>query len=129
MLDCINARLYQSQYRVSKRLFFFSDVNDCEKYLAAYLSGEKSQWQSLGWDIDALPSDIYTPLHIVNHVFHQEGEHLFGYDFATLEWLLRQGGFTEIRRMSYGQSLDDDLAIDLPNHASYSLYVEAVRYE
>lgn len=100
---------------------------DCEKYLRAYVSGDKEAWRELDWDLDAMPSDIYTPMHIINHVFHQGGEHLFGYDFETLSLLLRAAGFTRVEKMSYGKSLDPELAIDQPNHAAYSLYVDAVK--
>lgn len=102
-------------------------VPDCEKYLKAYVSGEKEKWLALDWDLDAMPQDIYTPMHIINHTFHQEGEHLFGYDFETLSLLLKRGGFSLIEKMSYGVSLDPELAIDQANHSGYSLYVDAVK--
>ncbi len=102
-------------------------VPDCERFLKAYSDGDKEAWQVLGWDMDALSDDIYTPMHIINHVIQQEGEHLFGYDFETLTWLLQRAGFSRIQKMGYRQSLDEALAIDQPNHANYSLYVDAVR--
>jgi predicted SAM-dependent methyltransferase len=102
-------------------------VPDCKKFLEAYVEGEPEKWRLLGWDLEAMPADIYSPMHIVNHVLHQEGEHLFGYDFETLSWLLRNAGFKVISEMAYQESLDTELAIDQANHASYSLYVDAVR--
>lgn len=102
-------------------------VPDAKRYMQAYLSGNADHWLALGWDLGKMPQDIYTPVHIVNHVFHQEGEHLFGYDFDTMEWALRKAGFAKIQRMSFRVSLDPLLAIDQQNHAAYSLYVEAVK--
>ncbi len=97
------------------------------RFLDAYASNDKARWKDLDWDLDALPNDIHTPMHIVNHIFHQSGEHLFGYDFDTLAWALRRAGFESIEQASYGCSCDPELAIDQPNHAPYSLYVEAVK--
>ena len=66
-------------------------------------------------------------MHVINHVFHQGGEHLFAYDFETLAWALQQAGFSTVNQMSYRTSRDPKLAIDQDNHAPYSLYVEAVK--
>jgi len=98
-------------------------VPDAERFLRAYASGEPTEWEGLGWGV--LPHDIHTRMHVLNHIFHQEGEHLFGYDFETLKWVLRQAGFQEVVKMSFGKSLDPALAIDQENHRPYSLYVEA----
>jgi predicted SAM-dependent methyltransferase len=102
-------------------------VPDAERFLAAYTSRDPEQWRRLGWDIERLPHDIFTPMHAINHIFHQSGEHLFGYDFETLRFALQEAGFREIHRMSFGQSHDADLAIDQEGHAPYSLYVEAAK--
>jgi predicted SAM-dependent methyltransferase len=102
-------------------------VPDAGRFLQAYVAGEPCKWRELGWDIGKLPSDIYTPMHVINHIFHQSGEHLFAYDFETLAWALRRAGFSTIKQMSYGISQDTELAIDQANHAPYSLYVEAIK--
>jgi predicted SAM-dependent methyltransferase len=102
-------------------------VPDAERFLKAYAQRSRDGFAALGWDLDQLPHDIYTPMHIVNHTFHQGGEHQFGWDFETLQWALRQAGFAEIERKAYQVSRDPELAIDQPNHAAYSLYVEATR--
>lgn len=100
-------------------------VPDAERFLAAYVSKDADAWRALGWDVSRLPDDIRTPMHVVNHIFHQDGEHLFGYDFETLRLLLQDAGFAEIERRAYLGSSDPELAIDQSNHAPYSLYVEA----
>lgn len=102
-------------------------VPDAERYAGAYAKRSVQEFQSLGWNLQSLPGDIFTPMHILNHVFHQGGEHCFGWDLETMEWALRRAGFKEISRMSFRVSRDAELGIDQPNHAPYSLYVEAVR--
>jgi predicted SAM-dependent methyltransferase len=102
-------------------------VPDAARYMAAYVGKSAEGFKELGWDLENLPSDIHTPVHIVNHVFHQGGEHYFGWDFETMDWALRRAGFREVLRQSYRVSRDEELAIDQPNHAPYSLYVEAVK--
>lgn len=102
-------------------------VPDARSMIEAYVSGDKKRWLELGWDLEAMPRDIHTPMHILNHTFNQDGEHLFAYDFETLALVLRHAGFGTIERMSYRHSRDPQLAIDQENHAPYSLYVEAVK--
>lgn len=102
-------------------------VPDLRIYVEAYLAADPAQWAALGWDMANLPEDIQTPMHILNHAFHQGGEHLFGYDFETLAWALRRAGFNSVHQAAFGKSLDPKLAIDQENHAPYSLYVDAVK--
>ncbi len=102
-------------------------VPDAERFLRAYASGNSEDWRALGWNPAALPEDIHTPMHIVNHIFHQSGEHLFAYDFATLEFAFKRAGFETVLRQAFRGSRDPELAIDQENHRPYSLYVEAVR--
>lgn len=102
-------------------------VPDAERYMSAYVHRSRAEFETLGWKLDELPADIHTPIHIVNHVFHQGGEHFFGWDFETMDWALRQAGFGTVSRQSFRVSSDPDLAIDQENHAPYSLYVEAVK--
>jgi predicted SAM-dependent methyltransferase len=102
-------------------------VPDAERYMNAYVHRSAEEFRNLGWKLDALPGDIYTPIHIINHVFHQGGEHYFGWDFETMAWALRRAGFKEVAKTSYQKSRDAELGIDQANHAPYSLYVEAVK--
>ena len=102
-------------------------VPDIKRMIEAYVSGDKARWLELGWDLEAMPGDIHTPMHILNHTFNQDSEHLFAYDFETLALVLRRAGFETIERMSYRRSRDPQLAIDQQYHAPYSLYVEAVK--
>jgi predicted SAM-dependent methyltransferase len=102
-------------------------VPDARRFLQAYVADDPRHWRELGWDRDNLPGDIYTSMHIINHIFHQGGEHLFAYDTETLAWALRQAGFHIIEQMAFRVSRDPKLAIDQANHEPYSLYVEAVK--
>jgi predicted SAM-dependent methyltransferase len=98
-------------------------VPDAERYLRAYASGRPEDWAALG--LNELPADMPTYMSMVNHVFHQDGEHFFAYDFATMKYQLERAGFVDVARFAYQQSADPTLAIDQANHAPYSLYVEA----
>jgi predicted SAM-dependent methyltransferase len=100
-------------------------VPDGRRFTEAYLRNGDVKWASLG--IDPFPADMPTPMAMLNHVFHQEGEHHFAYDFETLEWALSTSGFKHIRQCSFGLSSDPLLAIDRKEHAPYSLYVEAMK--
>jgi predicted SAM-dependent methyltransferase len=107
-------------------------VPDAEKYLRAYCA---EGWADLSTVRPLHPdhSDVHfgsrfhTKMEVVNAAFRQYFEHKFAYDFATLEFLLRRYGFDEVRRQSVGTSLRPELAIDKPDRASESLYVEAVK--
>jgi predicted SAM-dependent methyltransferase len=98
-------------------------VPDGGRWLRAYANGSASEWQSLG--MDRLPDDMPTHMAMINHVFHQSGEHLFAYDWETMAYVLGQAGFGRIEQRTFGQTACDGLAVDQPHHAPYSLYVEA----
>ena len=98
-------------------------VPDGRRFAEAYVRDDRRLWAALG--LDPLPSDMPTPMAMLNHVFRQGGEHQFAYDFDTLRWALASAGFADIRQCSHGESSDPLLAIDREEHAPYSLYVEA----
>lgn len=119
-------RLFKEAYRVLQPGGHFRIVvPNVEEWIKAYLSRDKAEWFRLGFA--QFPSDMPTQMTLLNHVFHQEGEHLFGWDFETLEYTLRAAGFDLIYRRSFGDSGMKGLAIDLSHHAPYSLYVEGVK--
>jgi predicted SAM-dependent methyltransferase len=101
-------------------------VPDAERYLRAYTRDDLSGFIELAAPIP-FPKELPTKLDVVNHVFHQGGEHRWAYDFETLSYRLRSSGFGQIERMSYRKSLDPELAQDRENHAPYSLFVDAVK--
>lgn len=102
-------------------------VPDAERYLRLYASGNDRDWAELGWKLDELPEGFATRMDIINHVFHQREEHLYAYDYETLEKALRRAGFEKVMRSAFGASQCESLRNDLPNHRPYSLYVEATK--
>jgi predicted SAM-dependent methyltransferase len=101
-------------------------VPDAEQFCIAYVLRKRpGHFAGLGWDLNFLPATVPTPMAIVNHVFHQGGEHQFGWDYETMELSLMKAGFQEQELMGYKESLDPELAIDQENHRAYSLYVDA----
>lgn len=100
-------------------------VPDGERWVRAYVSGDPGAWSDLGFA--QLPIDMPTAMTMLNHVFHQGGEHQFAWDFETLALALRSAGFRKVVKSSFGVSSRAGLAIDLAHHAPYSLYVEAIK--
>ena len=68
-----------------------------------------------------------TAMQLLNVLFRQFSEHKYAYDGETLIALLEEVGFRQATVTSFGQSRMAELAIDLEQRASESLYVEAVR--
>lgn len=101
-------------------------VPDAERFLRAYCRDDLSGFRELAVPIP-FPEDLPTRMDVVNHTFHQWHEHRWGYDFETLAHRLRFAGFARVERMSFGSSLDPELASDREEHAPYSLYVDAVK--
>ena len=98
-------------------------VPDAEKFVCAYLGVNGLSWPSLGFQ--ALPDDMPTGMCLLNHVFHQKGEHLFGYDYETIKYLLSVCGFKDVTLSSFRSSAQFPLELDIGVHEHYSLYVEA----
>jgi predicted SAM-dependent methyltransferase len=107
-------------------------VPDAERYLQGYCHGgweELAKVRPLGPDhSDAhFGSKYNTKMELVNAVFRQYFEHKFAWDYETMEFVLRRYGFPTIHRQRFGQSVQHGLAIDRPERAAESLYVEAVK--
>lgn len=100
-------------------------VPDAGRFLEAYSRPDLSGFHALGVP-DPFPADLPTRMDVINHMFHQRHEHRAGYDLETLSHRLRAAGFRQIAAAAFGQSLDARLAQDRPEHAPYSLYVDAV---
>lgn len=61
---------------------------------------------------------------LINELFYGSG-HRFIYDFEVLSGLLKEAGFREVQKRSFGAGSDERLLIDSPGRRSESLYVEA----
>jgi predicted SAM-dependent methyltransferase len=62
----------------------------------------------------------------VNRVF-RDYDHLFAYDFETIERMLTQAGFDEIQRKGHNEGSDKNLLIDSREREIESLRVECVK--
>jgi predicted SAM-dependent methyltransferase len=72
-------------------------VPDSEKYIDAYAKNDSlffERLNRLGGAVEPLP----TKGAICNQMFHMGGHHRFGWDFETLEYVVRQIGFLRIVR-------------------------------
>ncbi len=103
-------------------------VPDASRYLKAYCADDLSGFRALGVS-EPFPDDLPTRMDIVNHVFHQWHEHRWAYDFDTLADRLYRAGFSRTEQTAFQQCRDPRLALDAPNHAPYSLYVDAIKQE
>lgn len=99
-------------------------VPDAGRYLEAYVRGNLSGFDALAVP-RPFPTDLPTRMDVINHVFHQWGEHRWAYDLETLSHRLVAAGFAAIQHSAFRRGLDLRLADDRDVHASYSLYVDA----
>jgi predicted SAM-dependent methyltransferase len=99
-------------------------VPDAEQFVRAYSQADVSSFEKLGWG-QPFPTDLPLRMDVVSHIFHQGHEHRWAYDFENLSDRLANAGFSQISKLSYGNSLDARLAQDRLQHAPYSLYVDA----
>ncbi len=65
-----------------------------------------------------------TPMISINRIFRSHG-HQFIYDYETLEFLLKQVGFINIKREGFRTGNDKRLLIDSPERIIESVYLEA----
>lgn len=67
-----------------------------------------------------------TAIEIVNDYFRQRYEHQFLYDWVTMEKMLREAGFGQVKRSSFGHgAFCGALVLDDQKYEWESLYVEA----
>ena len=95
----------------------------CRSYLAdggeSLLADRVKRWPSF---------ELRTPSqHMVNEVFHQSGEHVNLFDFALLSWVLRQAGFTAVRRVTEQDLLERFPQFPVRSDDEFGLYVCATR--
>jgi len=102
-------------------------VPDVEMFITAYCRNDEKLWKGLGYNIEVLPDGFDTRIAILNHIFRQDGEHKYAYDFEGLNYLLLKHGFKNITRQKYRESLDDKLIDDQENHSNHSLYVDCIK--
>ncbi|MCP5099996.1 MAG: methyltransferase domain-containing protein [Chloroflexi bacterium] len=100
-------------------------VPDGELYVKRYLARHNK--------VDNIPfpyeyqdpvNGLYTPMMSLNRIFRKWG-HMFIYDFESLQVLLSQYGFVDIKRETYMSGRNQNLLNDTESRAEESLYVEA----
>lgn len=64
--------------------------------------------------------------HMINHLFHQEGQHRNLFDFDLLEWALDQAGFTRAERMQEADLLRRFPGFPPRNDDKLSIYARAL---
>jgi predicted SAM-dependent methyltransferase len=102
-------------------------VPDVEKFITAYYENDSTLWTNLGYDTKKLPERFDTKIAILNHIFRQDGEHKYAYDFEALSFVLQVHGFRNITQQQYGHSLDEKLTDDQANHSKHSLYIDCIK--
>ena len=94
---------------------------DGEIYLDIYQDRKKGSSKQMPFE-----EGYETPMGRINGIFRNHG-HLFIYDFETVEKILRDVGFVEIKKVSYQVGRAPTLLIDTEWRRIESLYVEAVK--
>lgn len=106
-------------------------VPDAGRYLHAYAAGGFTEFVPLRPLVDGADKwfkhKYHTPMELVNAVFRQGPEHHFAYDAETMEFVLRHAGFANVTQRSFGVSADPVMCLDIPERATESLYMEAVK--
>jgi predicted SAM-dependent methyltransferase len=84
-------------------------------------------WREKRMNYHGLTNVYSTKMQLVNEVFRQGSQHKYAYDDETLLLVLREAGFSDATRQSFGVSLEKDMAPDSEARRAESLYVEAVK--
>ena len=88
-------------------------VPDIQLWINAYFQNNKfffEQYRKYG----GIDSDIYCTNGAVFMGMLHSHEHKFGYDYDSLEWVLKLVGFTDIKKTLYADSDIDDIKIMEP---------------
>jgi predicted SAM-dependent methyltransferase len=92
-------------YRVLRPGGRFSvGVPDLGPVLGAYARRDVEAF-SRSWDPN-YPEWLRVPMHRINHMFRQFGEHRYAYDEEILTQVLRETGFRAVKRRDYDSDLD-----------------------
>ncbi len=75
-------------------------VPDGERYIRAYVDGDKSFWEGLK-DLGGAEKPFETEMEILNQSFRMGGEHHFAYDYKTLKRLLSQVDLSHVIKDSF----------------------------
>lgn len=101
-------------------------VPDSEIYFNNYVKGNReffTEINHLGGHKDTLE----TPIDVINQMFRMNGDHLYAWDFETLEIALKNANFKYITKYESGNASSEEINLDDPQHAFETLYVEAIK--
>ncbi len=76
------------------------------------------------WSLKDYPSQ-----HMINDLFHQNGEHKNLFDFDLLKWTLKKSGFDETQKISEKDLLIEFKDFPIRNDDKHTLYVKAIAYK
>jgi len=96
----------------------------CQSYIAnkcADLVADRKK-RMPEWDLGDYPTQ-----HMLNDLFHQEGEHKNLFDFDFLKWILNQAGFEKIEKIAEQDLIDQFPDFPRRNDGLQSLYVKALK--
>src|SRR5262249_46056651 len=94
-------------------------VPDAAPHMSAYARGD-TEWFGGGWNPN-YPAWLRIPMHRINYLFRQFGEHKYAYDEEILTRALREAGFADVRRREFDPELDSEARRD------GTLYVAGIR--
>jgi predicted SAM-dependent methyltransferase len=100
---------------------------DIEKICRSYLAYEMKdlvadrQNRMPDFNLGGAPSS-----QMANHLFHQDGEHVNLFDWPLLEWILREAGFSGVRRVTEADLLARFPGFPERRDESQTIYVAAV---
>ena len=94
----------------------------CSSYLSYGMSDllEDSRSCFPDFSLGELPAS-----QMINHLFHQNGEHKNLYDFTLLKWLLKKTGFKDIKRETEVTFLKKFSNFPPRNDDMQTLYIQA----
>jgi len=102
-------------------------VPDAELFVKAYLSPGWDALNSISYGGEDWSRTYAGKMEALNHVFHQGYEHYGGWDYERLERLLKEAGFSLVRRVAYGVGDFPGGPIDREYHRRNAIYAEATR--
>jgi len=100
-------------------------VPNAELYIKAYLEPGWASLNEIGCGGNRPESCFPCKMEMLNCVFHQSWEHYAGYDAESLQIVLQNAGFSQVKRCDWRTGDFPGGCIDRELHRSYSLYLEA----